>query len=93
MIFESKGGCAHQITLAKVDYLVFATHQRLNMFEYLTLEKPDICIMGSGAHLHDDGDMYSVVARLETGLAEFRAQHGNKTKFIWKVRSPYQSHR
>ena len=93
MIFESKGGCAHQITLARVDYLVFATHQDFDLFQFLGSESPDICIMGAGAHMHDDGDMYTVVARLDTGLAQFRAQHGNKTKFIWKVRSPYQRHR
>ena len=85
MIMTSGGGCAHRVSSAHVDHLVFAMKSNLkSAYEFLKEERPDICIMSAGAHLHDLGDLEGIFSSLQY---RFRLMKDviSRTKFIWKV--------
>ena len=87
MIVSYGGTCADQVAFGRSDQLFFSTKGHLDLFQFVALIKPDICIMNSGPHNHDMGDMFSVVESLKNmwGRLETSSPH---TKYIWKTNNP-----
>ena len=85
MIMTSHGGCAHHITLATSYHVAFpASRGQKHVIEFLQQEVPDICFLTVGAHLEDEGDMYSTLIGIKDILDTYRSKFHN-TKFVWKV--------
>lgn len=87
MIVSYGGQCAEQVGFGRSDQLFFSTKGHLNLFQFVDLVKPDICIINSGAHNHDRGDMFSVVESLKNRWGELKASSPH-TKYIWKTNNP-----
>eukprot|EP00428_Durinskia_dybowskii_P062158 CAMPEP_0170364964 /NCGR_PEP_ID=MMETSP0117_2-20130122/5654_1 /TAXON_ID=400756 /ORGANISM="Durinskia baltica, Strain CSIRO CS-38" /LENGTH=248 /DNA_ID=CAMNT_0010619499 /DNA_START=353 /DNA_END=1096 /DNA_ORIENTATION=+ len=87
MITSGKGGCAEQVVYGRSVYLAF-NHDKLdnNLRELVTALKPDICVINTGAHLGDLGDLYSILQTIKPYLLEFRATQN--VTFVWKTQSP-----
>lgn len=88
LIAQSGGECAPQITSSCSDLL--SADARHNYDTYVTQQKPDICIVGVGAHLHDFLDLGIV-------WTEFRNKWNKTvelsphTKFYYKTMNPGHS--
>lgn len=65
MIISNSGNCADRITFAKSYFLTFKKwgERKKNIFEFVEDINPDIVVFSAGAHLHDLGDLYSVMVQ------------------------------
>ena len=63
MIISDNGNCADKITFAKSYFLTFKKwgERKKHIFEFVEDINPDIVVFSAGAHLHDLGDLYSVM--------------------------------
>jgi len=94
MIITWGGSCADQITFAKSYFLTFKKwgEKKRNIVEYVEDINPDIVVFSAGAHLHDFGDMYSVMENLRKLFPSMREnvlQNSNKNiTLVWKTQNP-----
>ena len=65
MIISNNGNCADKITFAKSYFLTFKKwgERKKNIFEFVEDINPDIVVFSAGAHLHDLGDLFSVMVQ------------------------------
>jgi len=91
LIASGKGTCGPQITHAWSSHLVQSQFHN-NVADYIDALEADVVIMTAGAHLHDDGDIWSIFEQLKQSL-EARKESGKSIpKLIWKTQNPGHVH-
>jgi hypothetical protein len=87
MITSSGANCSTQIGMGRSNALYYSLKGKRNMFEFAKITQPDILIMNAGAHMHDMGDIYSIMENLKIGMPAARSD-SPKTQFVWKTMNP-----
>lgn len=87
LIAEYGARCAPQVTSSRSDLL---SVERNNYDKYVRGQKPDICIVGVGAHLHDFGDVTSVWSAFRDKW-NATVEVSPHTKFFFKTMNPGHS--
>ena len=94
MIVNDRGNCANKITFGKSYFLTFKKwgERKKNIFEFVEDFAPDIVVFSAGAHLHDAGDMYSVLENLRSKFPQMienvRINSGKNLTLVWKTQNP-----
>lgn len=88
LIAESGSQCAPQITSSRSDLL--SVDGKNNYDKFVIQQKPDICIVGVGAHLHDFYDFEAVWAAFDARWNNTVQQSPN-TRFFFKTMNPGHS--
>lgn len=88
MIQSGGGGCAHQITNCRCDFLSFGLHWgEPTVKEVGFMFHADILVMSFGPHASDDGDLWSVWGALESMITDIRLTYPDTT-FVWRSQQP-----
>lgn len=87
MIHASGGKCVHQLSQGRSDLLYVRTKYTFPIQDYLKNDT-DIVILTAGAHLNDEGDMWSVLENFKNMMKNGLAEKYPNIKWVWKTQNP-----
>ena len=87
MIQATGGGCAHQLYQGRSDLLFTETKYTSTLKAYLEKRPFDIVIFTAGAHLQDEGDMWSVLENVKNQMSQLKVRYPH-IKWVWKTQNP-----
>lgn len=87
MITYGGGKCAPQISAHHNNELFYGLHGSARVQDIARVRKPNVLIMTAGAHLHDEGDLWTLWHYLPEQIKWVR-ENLPETKILWRTNNP-----